>query len=883
MRTLHFILIACSTLLLKHPATTQVKDTAFAKRLLDSSTIQTRAANYASALSYCETAIELYKTLLPPNSLSLASAYLKKGDILRRWGSIDEAISFYGEALRIFENQPMTNQYDLAQTLNGLGICYRRQGKLEKAIDYYDRALQLLKITLGKDHTRVAYLHNNIANAFDDLGNHRAAITRYQAALDILLKKEDKGPVAKTCINLAETLHSQTDYGSALKYYELGRKSLLEGEKSYFNRETMISLLSGIGREKIALGDTLSGFRFHQQAFDQLGIGSIGNPQLEEIRYPEPTVIGVQFLAEDYLNLFKRTQKLQYLQKAAHVYGLSTNLIQQLKSGYKGTISKEILLRENYGLFEGAIESHYLLWQHGGAGSHLEQAFVYSEKARNVLLQEAVQRTMATSFANIPAELTQKESALSEAISETEIKLHEEEGLNQTGGMANSLRNKLFELKQAHFQLMEQFEKQYPQYFRLKYANLTADKTLIQQQLLAGNTALLEYFVGNKAIYCFIITTDTFFVEKLNLDFPLYSTVYDLVESISQFDFDEKDRQHTARYAEAAHLLYLKLIQPFSNSLPERIILIPGGMLSYVPFDALLTKMPAHGNQHRFGTYAYLGNEHQISYAFSATFLLELKERKNEAASGNLLAVAPVFRGTPVKNAGRGSVSLAPLSYNVREANAIAKICNGDLLAGLKASAREFLSKAGQYKILHLSTHGRSNDQDGEFSFLAFSAPSDTAENELLFVKELFNLRLNAELVVLSACETGRGEWQEGEGIMGLSRGFCYAGARSIVTTLWQINDEKSASLMAYFYKNLREGQPKDIALYQAKLEYIGSSKDWAAHPYFWAGFVPIGNMDPIEFKGTGSLGQWWLGLGVAIITLIWWFVTRKKRLYKAA
>ena len=140
-----------------------------------------------------------------------------------------------------------------------------------------------------------------------------------------------------------------------------------------------------------------------------------------------------------------------------------------------------------------------------------------------------------------------------------------------------------------------------------------------------------------------------------------------------------------------------------------------------------------------------------------------------------------------------------------------------------------------------------ANDAIGAFAFLAFTEIPDTIENELLFIKDVYNLELNADLVVLSACQTGIGKLQRGEGIISLARAFAYAGAKSIVTTLWNVNDVKTKDLMIDFHLKLKNGADKDVALFQAQKKYLETHKGELANPYYWAPFISIGNKQGIK------------------------------------
>ncbi|MBK7869568.1 MAG: CHAT domain-containing protein [Saprospiraceae bacterium] len=368
--------------------------------------------------------------------------------------------------------------------------------------------------------------------------------------------------------------------------------------------------------------------------------------------------------------------------------------------------------------------------------------------------------------------------------------------------------------------------------------------TEVQKELLQPGQALLEYFVGDSSIFIFVLRPDTLVMQEVKKDFPLEDWVSSLRDNI----YLNRTTGATA-YAEAAYNLYQKLIAPVKSLLPKQLIIIPDGILGYVPFEALLTAKPERAI--RFNTHAYLLKEHQISYCYSATLLREMQQKKKvQEPTGTLLAVAPFYSGDTTLLANLFAYDettrkdLAPLQNSGEEVYRISKLWKGEVLTGADATETKFTELAGNYRILHLATHGRADERVGDYSFLAFSEIKDSVENELLYVRDLYNLQLNADLVVLSACETGLGKLSRGEGIISLARAFAYAGAKSIVTTLWSVDDAKTKDVMVDFYRNLKKGMTKDAALRQAKLNYLkGHTNPGDAHPYYWAGFAPIGDM----------------------------------------
>jgi len=292
------------------------------------------------------------------------------------------------------------------------------------------------------------------------------------------------------------------------------------------------------------------------------------------------------------------------------------------------------------------------------------------------------------------------------------------------------------------------------------------------------------------------------------------------------------------QYLRAAHFLYQKLIQPIADELPEKLTVINSQVLHFVPFDALVTHLP-EGALHRLRDIDYLIRQHEINYASSAT--LPTKQ---------LLAIAPTFTFP-------NDLNLAPLSHNIKEVEQIQSLFPAaEIYLDSAAIKNTFLQLANDFEILHLATHAKADADLGDYSFLAFSNQgSNNTFDRVLYAKDIYQLRLKARLVVLSACETGKGELLNGEGIVSLARAFIHGGARSIVTTLWSINDATTKQFISSLYSYLKEGKTVGASLRQAKLQYLEQADD--PNPFFWAAFTLTGESVSLEnTSATDSLGR---------------------------
>jgi CHAT domain-containing protein len=203
----------------------------------------------------------------------------------------------------------------------------------------------------------------------------------------------------------------------------------------------------------------------------------------------------------------------------------------------------------------------------------------------------------------------------------------------------------------------------------------------------------------------------------------------------------------------------------------------------------------------------------------------------------------------------------------------LAHVIGAATLKAEAASLAGFLDQARDYRILHLATHGVANIHRGEYSFLAFSLSEEDREGRL-YVEDLYQMDLPAEMVVMSACESGIGRFQAGEGAISLGRGFARAGARSLIVTLWSVNDAKTADFMQAFYRELKAGSGKDMAIWQVQQDYLQQAGHAEAHPFYWAAFLPIGDMEPLEVQSAWN--GWQMGAFLLLIAgLGWWLRSR--------
>jgi CHAT domain-containing protein len=309
----------------------------------------------------------------------------------------------------------------------------------------------------------------------------------------------------------------------------------------------------------------------------------------------------------------------------------------------------------------------------------------------------------------------------------------------------------------------------------------------------------------------------------------------------------------------AAQSLYRDLIAPARRLVDgsEELIIVADGILHYLPFAALITPSPEAPGDLDPARLLYLVRSHAVSYAPSASVLATVRRHRERAPRAEKMFVAladPSYGQRGAVTASRdGPVSfdtLQRLAYSRGEAQGIAKLyaaASGDVFVGERASEENVKhQRLDKYRFVHFAVHGLLNEEQPQFSGLFLSRPAQRHglmhdEDGVLQTYEIFNLKLNADLVVLSACQTGLGKAVRGEGLVGLTQAFLYAGTSAVAVSLWNVSDRSTADLMIGFYRHLRRASAsKASALRRAQLEIIGSAS--YAHPYYWAPFALVGD-----------------------------------------
>lgn len=870
---------------------------------------------YDQANKHFQKAINEIITLKGTEDTSLVKLYTNLGINYYQVSDYFPAIDYINKATRILIKQHHTeNHIDIAYLYRGLSRIYWEMGSsedIEKSRAYLDKVLAIHKATNNLDHPTMGRVYQSIGTLHETDNNWEGALVAYQKMLEVY--KRNYGPEHR---NIGKALFDIAAVHGELKNYDKAISTLQEsldisiaedGEKNIDAAWSHVK----IGELNYEIGNYEKAFISIQKSlaatvghFDWENLDD--NPPVDNIILKRALL---QFL-DKKLSLYRTHYKeqgedIRFLKRAFSAGSTAVEILDRNKLDYKFDGGKQLLLRQASGLVSRTVDVGLEIAELENNSEHLSKLYQVIEKTRGMLLQEAMTDTKAKLFTNIPETIEQKEKELKDQLGNTKKVLND---FLSKGGedvrYRDSLDNEIFALSRSLDSIFLHLENNYPEYYQLKY-DLSVATTDEVASFLGNEETLIEYVLTEDRLFAFAISKEEVFYHQSKVDSSFFNQLKELRTAISGSHLRMTTReQEVSRksYIANAYSLYQQLLQPIIEKLGDKkdLIIIPDGLLNYVPFEALLTA-DAEAPYDTYDNLPYVLNDYSIRYEYSATLLL--REQIKKPVKTKLFAgFAPVYSGSGLI-ASRGSEDsifhqpqgfvdlgtdiasdlrgdLLPLKNNQPEVKKIAKIIGGESIIGEIATERQFKKEAGKYKILHLAMHGFSNDIKPNFSHLVFSEDfTDTIEDRFLHAYELYNMNLNADLAVLSACETGAGRLQKGEGVMSLSRAFKFAGVPNIVMSLWKADDAKTKDLMIDFYTKLKEGLSNSNALRAAKLATIDRAKDnkEAAHPFYWANFVFIGNGTKIDFSERNNW-VWYIGIGgvLALILSVFSFTAKR-------
>jgi CHAT domain-containing protein len=357
------------------------------------------------------------------------------------------------------------------------------------------------------------------------------------------------------------------------------------------------------------------------------------------------------------------------------------------------------------------------------------------------------------------------------------------------------------------------------------------------------------------------------FSQEIGSEFAAECQEYYML--LNNQNFSGGVHENYRRYVTLGLKFYKTLIEPCLEYTDRKnFTIVPDGAITYIPFEGLITR-ETDMEYINYLNLPYMIRDFSVGYSHSSTLLFS-KRFKSKSPEERVLAFAPTYEN-PLDNTDAAQIRqldentnyLFPLVGTIKEVQSINETVPSRVFINEKATEANFKKYAADYNVLHLAMHTFMRDDNPLYSMLAFTNvdTGDSIEDNKLYAYEIYNMKLNAQMAVLSSCNSGFGKMQKGEGMMSLARGFIYAGCPSIIMTLWQVTDKSSSELMTSFYKYLKRGKSKQEAMRLAKIDYLEVADDLTSNPYFWSGFVVLGDGSPIYRKS--GIAYWMIVISV--------------------
>lgn len=824
----------------------------------------------------------------------------------------DEAgITLHNEAREIFRR--IGDRQSEAITVNAIGQAYYNLNQKPLALEHYKQALRLFRENGAVDFTPVPLYQ--IAVLYRETGDDENALAHYEECIKLSRLAKKQRMEAYALNDVAAIYVAQGKREKALGQYH----RLLRFYASIGDRRGQAMALNNIGDLYRSWGrgrQELSSYKLALPASKQSGERGIEIATL--------------------YNIARAERDAGALDKAKSDIETSIDVIENLRTNVASPDFRSSYfsgVRKHYDLY---IDLLMQLEERRPNQGFAAAALLASERARARSLIEILAEAGADVRQGVDPALLKRERELENLLS-AQGRYRLESNAKETNNDTEAARK--FELLKSEYEALQvQVRNQSPRNETLMRPRaLTVAE--IQNQLRQKNTMLLEYALGEERSYLWAVTANSLTGYELPSRKVLEGVALELYESLTarQLEAGSADQGYQARLQSAdaranekARDLSQKLLGPLANQLgDQRLLIVAEGALQYIPFDAL--PIPSEnetptsessgkktgGEQSRPSDRPLLISQHEIISLPSISVLAAIRAEANPPAlSDKLVAVFadPVFSLSDDRvSAGArrqpGNVAAVPqseqevalrdfrrltnrgdftrLAHAAEEADAIQAAASGDawIVKGFAASREQVLGdQTPQYRIVHFATHGIVNTEHPELSgiILTMTKNDGSSANGFLPLNDIYNLRLSAELTVLSACDTGLGKDIRGEGLMGLTRGFMFAGSRSVVASLWKVDDRATAVLMSHFYEAmLQKGLPPAAALRWAKQE-LRKQPAWQA-PFFWAGFVLQGEYDrPISVRPKYSTPRkiWLLIVASALLAgwLIWEVRKRQAR-----
>lgn len=715
--------------------------------------------------------------------------------------------------------------------------------------NYLDSTYRFIQNLKEKPSNKILEYLNNaysvLGEIYAESGEHEEALRIYQAGLDQMERYGYGGRLEHNHARMAKSLIAigRLDEASIQLRYAF------ESSKDRSNHPAFHTLSAQLAEKRHqpdsvryhvgkALA-TLTGNDDLKNDYTQLTSASFAG------RVTANYIANLSANGHHLLRLYRHERHGTDLENANHLFVLA---LEMLNTYYLGGPYTDALADKQTAIHYGLLECQTLMQEEQTDKQGLATLFENLENNRSRHRWKKFIKHAPAHSATVPDSLRDAEEEqrqllvfYKQQLAKSELDSLDSKKLNQTRAKIHECETALADIEQQILALNER-------YMALSQGMVT---TKALQKELPRDVSMLRYMLTDSGAYVMRIDR-----SSLSL-FPLGRT--DSIESLVRMA-SEQLRTRSAGYYATATKLYERLLgADIFRGLKHNLIIVPDGILYQIPFEALTNTENPTG---------YLLHSHTVSYATSTSLWLAQKGLRHDQKRP-LGAFAPQYVGGVDEER---SSSAQRLTGATKEAETIAKMLDGNVYQQNHFGKQDFLKEAPNYTLLHLAIHADVQEEDGESSNFHFG------DGSKLYAYELYGTKLQANMAVLSACNTGYGPLQKGEGAQSLAMAFTYAGVPSLVMGLWSLPDASTSGIMVDYYQQLVDKKHKHTALASAKTNYLKrvENESELQHPFYWAGLVVSGDIAPIQSQG--SFWYWMIGLGVLLLFMTAWRVRSRKQ-----
>jgi CHAT domain-containing protein len=827
-------------------------------------------ADYDSTTYYYEKSLEI-KRRSKTDPYALAVSTYNLALVYDDLGQTEQAMELYKQAENYLLESKKSKNF-LSDVYVGMALIYFYSGDISKAEGYAEKAMEKGLISYGEFNPNMTFVYTTYANILEAEKKYDESIALLEKNLKI--RRSAYGEwhrwTCETYYDLANAYVLVENYDKAEVYYkkaiEIGKKinsyQYLANARNflaqlYLDRKIHLDESERLLQASLETNINIYGNKSDLVAENYLQLAKVHKLKEDESRFQEyikksleaadysqddlGSVIGplqaldALMLVGDWNNkVFEKDGDIIHLIDSYELVDQKTALIKHTQRNFSSDRSRIDFANKYREVFEMDLGLCWVLYHETKDDKYLQKAFELSETNRNTTLLKGLQGLEYRAYSGIPPDKLVLENLTKKALEKVKMDIFFEKSASEPDKeYYRSLLDERILLSNKLDSIYRDFYKNYP-----KFKNISSSQELVKieevQAKLDGNTQVITYFLGEESLFSFSITKDSISLLRADIADKLVRGTNDFKNHLSKRD----------NIDELSYDLYMYLLGQQLDREKKNLIIVADNVLNYIPFEIL-----------RSPDGSFVLEKHNVSYNGSVRIFLELKKAffKYDAPQ-DWAGFAPTYSEEEV------------LPSSIEEINEIARLTDGVEFIGAAAKKKNFIEHNKEFSIMHFAMHAKIDNENPLYNRLLF-------EDGELTASEIYTSKSKVNLAVLSACNTGFGKIEKGEGVMSMARAFHYSGIPSVLMSLWKVPDQETKMIMIDFYRFLKKGKSKSEALRMAKLNYLDKNGNSAlAHPYYWSGFVINGNTDPLEINNADFPLAWivFAILGILILSYLY-------------